>query len=88
MIHLLNFQEQIKEFFERIALTQLKITKREYSDETSQMDIHEIALYLSSKAKMLEREIPDCRVLLQSILDDNKIAKSATFDWYPPEVSN
>ena len=88
MFHLMNLQEQIKEVFERIALTQLKITKREYSDETSQMDIHEIALYLSSKAKILERENPDFRVMLQSILDDNKIAKSAMFDWYPPEVSN
>ena len=84
---LIKFQEQIKGFFERIALTQLKITKEKYNDDTRSLNIYEIADYLTSKANQIEKEISDTIGSLQSILDDYEMAISATLAWHPPEVS-
>ena len=85
--HWINFQNQVKGFFERIALTQLNITKREYDDDTNELTLQEIADYLTDRAHILNKEIPNSKVLLQSIIDDYKMALKCTFEWYPPEVS-
>ena len=63
------------------------MTKREYIDDTNRLTIQEIAEYLSERADRVGKDIPDSRVLLQSILNDYQMADKSSREWYPPEVN-
>ncbi len=80
-------KEQMKNFFSKIATSQLKMKLEDYQSLASKMTFQELAGELIKKAEELSVRIPDIHKILESTTNDQIMAARCHRDWIPPKVS-
>ena len=73
-------------FLRKIATKQLGMPLEEYECKSYGLSVEEIEELLSERAKIDNKEVPDIKLIMQSIINDQAMAAKCHKEWLPPLV--
>ena len=83
----IDLQEQLRNFFSKIATTQLGMTLDEYKEMYASHTFEKLVEWLVEKAAETSKTIPDLKGIYESTCEDQKIASRCHNAWEPSAVS-